>query len=598
MSQPTFARTNNTVDDIYQLDDVIVTASRTAQTVDQALAPVSVITRKDIEQSQATSVPELLSNVPGVQISTYGGSGAEARFYLRGSLPSQTLVLVDGQRIGSAAWGQASIPYLDPNQIERIEVVRGPRASLYGADTIGGVVNIITRTGKGAPSVSVMVGYGSRNSRNLGANISGKEAGTSFSLGAHRSTTDGFTRQGKKNEDDDDFYNNTSGSVKLEHQVSDNVSTGFALTQNKGVTEIDPGKARTHFNNKTATGFIKANVTDNWLSTLSIGYNVDDSETVRSPYPSFFKTAKRVANWQNDISITDNTLITAGLDYYNDHLDSSTKFTKNSRDNKALFVQSQTGFSNSDLQLSARRDDNEAYGKKTTGNIAYGYNLPSDIRLIASYGTAFRAPTFSDLYAPPVDYGNIYLSNPNLKPETSKNKELELRGKSTFANWSISAFQNDIDNLIVNTKHSSNSLIRSNVDQSRIRGVEVSLKTKIEEWTLATNITVLDPKNRDTGKVLEHRAKQIISILADRSFGDISVGGTFTARSHSYDDAGNTQRVAGYGTVDLRTSWQATQEIKLGARLENLFNKKYETLKGYNEAPRGIFATLTWSPKI
>ena len=449
VSQATFANTNNSNGDVYQLDDVIVTASRTAQTVDQTLAPVSVITRKDIEQSLATSVPELLSTLPGVQMSTSGGPGALASLFIRGTATSQSLVLINGQRIGSAANGQASLQYLDPDQIERIEVVRGPKSSLYGADAIGGVINIITRKGKGDTALSLSAGYGSHNTRTASTNISGSNETTHYHLGVSRFITDGYDRTLKKTgtDGDDDAYHNTTVTLTGDHDIFDHLNVGLSFYQSTGTSEYDlSGSApRVEFKQQLISGSLKYQINDDWNSGLTLSNSKDNAKRTRSGFDSFGNTERNQATWQNDISVFDNTLLTAGVDYYKDKLDQSNNFKVKDRSNKALFVQTQTILDNNDFQISLRRDDNEAYGLKTTGGIAWGVNLPNNFRLITSYNTAFKAPNFYDLYYP---YSGNYKGNTDLKPEQSKNKEIELRHSFGQQQWSMSIFQNDIKDLI------------------------------------------------------------------------------------------------------------------------------------------------------
>ncbi|CAM3598587.1 TonB-dependent receptor domain-containing protein [Parendozoicomonas haliclonae] len=585
-------------DNVYKMDEVVVTAARTAQTVDQTLASVSVITRKDIEQSQAQSVPELLAKLPGVQIRSNGGPGSNTDMLIRGTSPSQSIVLMDGQRIGSATNGSPALQYLNPDQIERIEVVRGPKASLYGADAIGGVVNIITRKGKGAQHMSVQAGYGSDKTRILNANFGAGNETTSYHIGVSRFITDGYDRTNDtpKDNDDRDAYDNTTVSLKLDHKFSQKLNAGVSFYQGEGKTEYDVNKAGfdPHYNFKVQTLAAKGSydVNDIWQSSLSLSRTIDESETLQTDYPSTYKTTRHLATWQNDISVTEDTLLTAGFDYSKDEIDSAKNYTATSRTNKAVFLQSLTTFSSSDLQLAVRRDKNEDYGDKTTGNIAYGYNLPADMRLIASYGTAFRAPTFNDLYWP----GS---GNPDVKPETSKNAELELRGKYSLGQWSVAAFQNDIDDMIAWAKKPGSTLSQPmNVDSARIRGVEMAISAALNDWTVAANLTLLDPKDKKTDNVLYRRAKQNLNVDIDKKIAQFTLGGSLRAQSHSYDDAANKERIDGFAVVDLRGAWQATKTIKTEVKLTNLLNKKYETVLGYNEPSRGVMASVTWTPEI
>ena len=589
----------NTHDDVYQFDNVIVTASRTAQTVDQTLAPVSVITRRDIERSQATSVTELLAKQPGIQIATNGGPGASASLQIRGTSSSQALVLVDEQRIGSATLGTASIQYFDPEQIERIEIVRGPRASLYGADAIGGVLNIITRKGAGAPKATLKTGYGSRNTRTASANIGGSTETTRYNVGISRFITDGYDRTTGKDglSADDDSYYNTTASVKIDHEFNSQLSGGISFYNSEGTSEYDVGPAyapRHSFNEQVFSGYAKYKFTESWQSKLTLSHTIDDDEVTRSSWLSTNKTTRNLVNWQNDLALNDQTLLTAGIDYYEDKYNGTSNLEKDSRDNKAAFIQTQTNFDNSDLQVALRRDNNEEYGNNTTGNIAWGYNLPADIRLIASYGTAFRAPTFNDLYSPSG-------GNPNLKPEEAKNKELELRGKFSFGHWSVAAYQNDIDHMI-DWKPTSTAprapWAPYQVDSARIRGLDTQLTLKLADWEITGALSLLDAKDKNTDQYLTYRAKQTASLDIYRNIGQFGFGGTVRAQSDTYTNEANTDTLSGFATIDLRGEWQATKELKAGLRVVNLLDKEYSTRSSYIDEPRGVFATLTWTPAL
>ncbi|MCL6271785.1 TonB-dependent receptor [Sansalvadorimonas sp. 2012CJ34-2] len=591
-------------DTVYTLDDIVVTATRTAQTVDQTLAPVSVISREDIAKSQATSVPELLETLSGVQISQSGGPGSLTSLFIRGTATNQSLVMIDGQRFGSATTGGAFLQYFSPDQIERIEVVRGPRASLYGADAIGGVVNIITRKGTDVPEANLRVGYGSRNTRTASTNLSGSNESTKYNIGINRFLTDGYdvTDDEKSPEDDDDAYSNTSASINVNHSFSENLESGFSLYQSEGVSHYDATSAgydpRYIFKEQAANGKIKYQVNDNWQSSFDLSYTLNESKAEKDPYPSDFKTRRNAFNWQNDISITDSILLTAGFDYYRDRVESLKNYAETSRDNKAVFLQTQSTFDDSDLQLAVRRDKNQRYGDRTTGNISWGYNLPADLRLIASYGTAFRAPSFNDLYWPENAWSK---GNPDLKPENSKNKELELRGQHSLGNWSVAVFQNDIGDMINwATDSTTGKLMPSNVDEARIKGIEMQSTLILDKWTLAANLTLLTPKDRKTDERLIRRAKQTLNINAERSFGRFSLGGTLRAKGDFYDTDSSfkTVKVPGFATVDLRGSWKVNEEFTTELRVTNLLDKEYQTAKGYYEEPRGVFATITWSPKI
>ncbi|WP_211824974.1 TonB-dependent receptor domain-containing protein [Kistimonas asteriae] len=598
-------------EDVYEMDNVVVTASRTAQTIDETLAPVTVISRKDIEQSQASSVPELLKRVPGMQVATTGGAGSTTSIYLRGTKTAQTLVLLDGHRIDSATSGSASLQHINPDMIERIEVVRGPRSSLYGADAVGGVIQIFTRKGHADPRLSLKVGAGSRGTSEYGVNYGGNVEGTRFNIGGKLFETNGYDNTAIKTgyAGDDDAYRNKSFTASVSHTFDNQIEAGFNLLHSEGKNEYDNTwntdvRPYDEFRFSTVNAFLNLPVTDSWTTRINTGYSNELGENFQKmpngthTKNGSIKSMRNTASWLNDVAWADNQLLTTGIDYTNDRIDTKpTSYSVNSRYNKAVFVQNQSSFENSDLQVGLRRDKNEAFGYKTTGNISWGVNLSDDYRLISSYGTAFRAPSMMDLYYPGSE-------NPDLKPEKSKNAEIELRGIiNDTSHWSVTAFQNDMDDMLIWFSTGPMTGYMENVEKARIRGIEASLTTQLAAWDITASATYLDPKNlsddpKVKDKVLQRRARQLFSLDADRTFGRFSFGGTLRAQGKSYDDVENHDRLSGFATVDLRTSYRFTPAVKGELKLVNLMDKEYQTTKSYEGEPRGVFVSMTWTPEI
>ena len=589
-------------DDVYRLDDVVVTASRTAQTVDQALAPVTVITRDEIERSQASSVVELLNRTPGMQISTAGGPGSQASIFLRGTRTAQTLVLIDGHKLNSTNGNEAPLQYLDPDQIERIEIVRGSRSSLYGADAIGGVIQIFTRQGSADPKLRLKAGVGSRNTGEYGLNFSGESEGVRFNAGANFYETTGFDYTDSKDglDGDKDGYRNKSIFSSLSKTFENNIDAGVRFSHSEGKNEYDHNgwgdeetKPYSDFSLTNVSSYISVPVNDDWSTKLDLGYGREKishkEEGKGNTRETRYANSKRYsASWQNDVSLNDSQLLTAGLDYSNEEIDTGTEYTEDSRYNFGVFAQHLSTFERSDLQIGLRHDKNQRYGENTTGNIAWGFDLPHNLRLTPSYGTAFRAPTFMELYG---GWGN-----PDLKAETSRNAEIELQGKLQSASWAVSVFQNDMDDMIVASDGSNH-----NVDKARIRGLELSAIAEIAGWFVRSNLTFLDPENKsgaNKGKQLHRRATQLFNLDVDREFGKWSVGGTFRAQNESWNDPANKEKVAGFGTLDLRAGYQVTPELKAETKVVNVMDREYTRTKGYSEEPRGVFLTFIWSPKL
>ncbi len=582
-----------------EIDPVIVTATRTARTADETLASVTVITRKDIERQQAQSVQDLLRGIPGVDIANNGGPGKATSVFLRGTESDHVLVLIDGVKVGSATLGTTAFQDIPVEQIERIEIVRGPRSSLYGSEAIGGVIQIFTRKGGGTLKPYVSLGGGSYETYNASAGVSGGGERGWFSLSASGIDTEGFNACNGSlsagcftTEPDKDGYSNLSGSLRAGYRFDNGAEVDIHALHTDGDTEFDGS-----FVNESESiqqvlgGTLRFSPLDIWQITLAAGQSRDESDNFKDgTFQSRFDTERDTLSFQNDLSIALDHLLTVGTDFQDDRVDSTTAYAISSRDNTGLFTQYQGRFGAHDVQLSLRRDDNEQFGNRNTGGAAWGYALNEGLRLTASYGTAFKAPTFNELYFP--GFGN-----PNLRPEESDSIELGLGSKAAWGHWTINAYETRIDDLIA---FDASTFAPANIDQARIRGLEAVLGTRLGNWDLNTNLTLLDPENRsgDTndGNVLPRRARQSFRVDADRRFGQYTFGATLLAAGKRYDDLANTRRLGGYGTVDLRAEYALTRDWRLQARIVNLLDKDYETAAFYNQPGRSLLVTLRYQP--
>ncbi|WBA80403.1 TonB-dependent receptor [Endozoicomonas sp. GU-1] len=590
-------------EEVYKLGEVVVTAARTAQTVDESLAPVTVINREQIERAQATTVVELLNqSAPGVQISSSGGPGSVSGVYVRGTKTAQTLILMNGQKINTASSGSAPLEYIDPDQIERIEIVRGPRSTLYGADAVGGVINIITRKGSGDPKLTIKAGGGSHGTGEYGLNFGGETDGTRYNLGARLYETQGYDRTITTfgHDGDDDAYRNKSFSGNVSRAFDSGIEAGVNFAHSEGKSEYDVNYADSpqgypinYFEVSNLNTYLSFALSDIWDSRLESGFQRDHRND-EGPSSSHSTNKRYSFSWINDLGWADNQLLTTGVDYSNDTYAGSSNYVVNERYNTGIFAQNLTSFVNSDLQLGGRYDDNEAFGSEFTGNVSWGVNLPKQMRGLVSYGTAFRAPTFADMYPESAP-------NPDLKPETAKNTEIELRGVfGEQSRWSVNIYQNDMKDML-NYALRDGKFQTFNVDKARIRGIEFEVGTHYLGWEINTNLTYVDPENRsgaNSGKKLHYRAQQMAALNMDKDFGRWSLGGTFRAQGKSWVNTTNTEQLPGFGTVDLRASVELMPQLETQFKVVNLLDKNYQPVDGYRGEPRGVFATLVWSPEL
>jgi vitamin B12 transporter len=604
---PLFCNPVSAAEEPVELDPIIVTATRTAQTANEALASVTVITREEIERRQVQSVQEVLRGVPGLHISNNGGLGKVTSVFLRGTNSDHVLVLIDGIRVSSATSGRTAFQLIPIDQIERIEIVRGPRSSLYGSEAIGGVIQIFTRKGGGALRPRVSAGGGSHATYQLAGGISGGGDHGWFNLGASRIDTRGFNACSSTVaqpggcftfEPDDDGYRNNAGSARLGYRFENGLDLDARLLHAEGNNEFDgSSENQDDFVQQAVSGQIRYSPTAFWDMTILGGRSLDESESFKERVPdrSVFDTERQSALFQNDFTVAPGHLLTVGFDYYNDLVESSEDFAETSRDNKAGFAQYQGYLAGLDWVLGVRHDDNEQFGGEWTGNVGLGYSFGPPLRLTAGWGRGFKAPSFNDLFFP--DFGD-----PNLDPESFESAELGASGVIGPIAWSLNGYYTVLDDLITfRPDPTSRFGIRAaNVDEARILGLEAVASTQIWGWDVAANLSLIDPENRgegpNKGNVLPRRAEQIFRLDLDRAFGRFTAGLTVYGEGRRFDDLANTHRLGGYVLVDLRAGVEVYPDLFLEGKVGNLLDKEYETADFFNQDDINLFVTLRYVP--
>ena len=590
------------------LDAVIVTATRTAQTVNETLASVTVITRADIERKQARSLDDVLRGVEGLALVSNGGLGQQLSVQLRGTNANQVLVLVDGVKAGSATTGQFAFQDFPVDQIERIEIVRGPRSSLYGSEAVGGVIQIFTKKGGGALTPSFSVGGGSYGTYNGEVGLSGGGERAWFNVGASGVSSQGFdacrgdpvTGQGCGTiEPDRDGYRNVSQSARAGYRFENGAEAEIHGLHVEGHTKFDGAfqNESTVAQDVYGTRFRFAPF-DAWRVAIAAARSADRSSNFKdAAFVSRFDTQRDTTSLQNDFTIAGNQRATLGFDYLQDRITSSEAFALTSRDNRGVFARYQIGLGAHELEASARHDDNQQFGGHNTGSVAWGWAFAEGLRVFVSHGTAFKAPTFNDLYWPASPWAS---GNPNLKPEESRSSEVGLRGTPGWGRWSVSAFRTDIDNLINWAEVSPFFWMPTNIDVARIRGAEASAAARLGEWDLGGKFTWLDPESlspdANYGHILPRRARQSGRVDLDRRIGDYRVGMSVFGEGRRFDDLANTMPLAGYALLDLRAEYMIDRDWRIQARASNLLDKRYETAAFYNQPGRNYFITLRYQP--
>ncbi len=581
------------------LPEMVVTATRSAQTIDETLAAVSIITREDILQSQAIDLPALLQAKAGVDVVRSGGMGQAATIFVRGTESDHTLILLDGVKISSATLGLSLLQHIPLAQIERIEIVRGARSALYGSEAIGGVIQIFTRKPKiGKPQIQAQLGAGTDNYYQTSIHAGHRLARSWLSITANHERTDGFNScQGSLSagcftiEPDEDGYKNSAFNLNTGYQIDSDNSVELQAMRVQGHNEFDAafGGNETDFT-KQIIGFnFDSVLNDNWVTQFKVAnYVGKDENSSNEVMTTLFETSRYQFSWQNDIFINDNHGINVGYDFQDEKVESTTRYIESERDNQGFFLQYQARFGAFSAITGLRYDDNQQFGQHSTGHISLGYKFTPNLRLMAAYGTAFKAPTFNELYYP-------FFGNPDLEPEKADSYEFGLLGQGQGYQWGLNLYRTDIKELIATSYDPiTQNYFAANVDEAEIMGIDASLKWQWQQWMMSSELSWLKPEDKTTGLTLARRAEKSAKIGLIRQLGDIQLGAEWLAQSHRFDDKANQIRLAGYGLLNLTASYSLRPNWTFNLKLNNVLDKSYELARLYNTEGRSIYATLRY----
>ncbi|MEC5212149.1 vitamin B12 transporter [Polaromonas sp. CG_9.5] len=584
---PSFAQTQATP----QLAETVVTATRVAQPLSDVVADVSIIDRAQIERSGAVGVADVLKRLPGIEITRNGGPGATTSVFLRGAESRFTAVYIDGVRIDSQATGGAAWEAIPLALIDRIEVLRGPAAAVYGSDALGGVIQFFTRRGETGFSPYAGVGVGTYNTRKLEAGFSGASGAFDYALGLAHEKSDGFNARPIAGQNPDkDGYRNQSANLRLGFQINKAQrleATYLSSDGNSGYDNSLRADDRNLHKLQTLGLNWQAQWTEAWSTRLSVTESTDRYETTPSPYLT--ETRLRGYTLLNEVRLGEH-LLTAALERKEDHLKNAPIDQGRSQNALALGY----GFSHQahTVQLNVRHDKDSEFGGKTTGSAAYAYAFTPAWRATASAGTAFRAPTLYQRFS---QYGVA-----TLVPEKSRNVELGLRWAQGASSAGLVAYRNKVDNLI--TFAGAGGCIStfgcySNTARAEYSGATLSAAHAMNGVNLAASLDVQNPRDLATGKSLARRAKEHATLSADTRVANWQLGAEAQFSGKRFDDAANTRVLSGYSLVNLSASTPISKDWTLLARIDNLADKKYEVARTYGTAGRTFYAGVKWAPK-
>jgi vitamin B12 transporter len=583
-----------------------VTATRVAETVDASLADVSIITRRDIEASGSVDLIDLLRLQAGVDVARSGGPGEQTSVFLRGTNANHVLVLIDGVRVASSNTGAFAFENLPLDAIERIEIVRGPRASYWGSDAIGGVIQVFTRK-LDTPHVAASYGSYRDAEGSVGIGRWSDAGGFSAQFGARHVRGFSATNPGICNGPDDPYciYNPDDNGFHIRSAVLQGAYRVGAQTlsatvfRSQGGESFDNGNPGVGYSSTLdqAIGVnLEGPVTTDWNQRLSAGTSREDLAT--PAFGSIYRSTREQLAWTNDVALSTTQRVVAGADFVHERgvTFDTTGFGAPydmARNNGGIFAGWHAQQSAIDGDASARFDHNSEFGSALSGSAAIGWKPADALRLTASYGTAFRAPNLNELFSP--GYGGYFAGNPQLDPERSHTAEIGLDWQLDAASkLDARAFSTRVHDLIDFSGGTTFQAI--NVDHAAIDGAELSHHWRAGGWSLDNSLTLQNPRNSDSGEQLLRRPKQKLSSVLTATIGErASAGVEFLCSGKSQDVAGTT--LGGYALVNLRSSYGIGAAWKLGLRIENLFDRDYELVHGYNTAGRSGYVTVSWEPR-
>jgi vitamin B12 transporter len=589
-----------------QDDAVVVTASRTEQRIRDAIPHTTVLTQKDIRDSQLFDLPSLLRREAGFELQQNGGIGAlYSPLSLRGGASAQALVLIDGVRFEDASQGASALQHVMLDQVERVEIVRGNVSSLYGSGAIGGVIQVFTRRGAGAPAPYGHVTLGSRRTREALAGYGGQTGDTRFNVNASHFETRGFSaidpRQGTLANPDADGYRNQGISASLSHRLSGRHEIGASLVRTDGRIDYDGVSAfqgdtpatihESRHDIGTTQAWWEARFIEAWKSRLTLAEGTDyRTDFANRAISSRSNSRNRQLVWDNDLRLSPGHVVSLGVEQLRQELSSSSVGNRH-REVDALRAGYLGRLGAHSLQANVRHEDYSDFGQTDTRFLGYGFDLTDAWRLTASNATAFRAPSFVDLYFP------CGVGNPNLKPERARTNELGVQWASGPHRARVVYFATRLEDAIVFSAGTTR-----NVRQARNDGIESTYTGRLLGFDVRASLTLQDPVEQDPG------GQELQAIRRSKAFGSLSVfrdvgawrlGAQMLGAGERRDQHVQTfvrQDEAGYAVLHLTARYSFAKSLFAEARLENALDEKYATVSGYNMPRRGIFVTVGWQP--
>ena len=594
-----------------ELNPVVISATRTEQPLSEVLSSVSVITRQEIEKSQAPSLADLLQGEAGFEFGRNGGPGSTTSFFLRGQNSINVVLLIDGVRSQVDGIGALQVTDIPLAQIERIEILRGNASALYGDAAVGGVISIWTRQGKGEPAAYGSVTLGSRNTYGIHAGVGGTVNDLSFNVQGGRSGSDGFSAMNPsmnaRVNPDNDAYSKEYVSAKLDKKVDAGLNMGLRLQSTRAKADFDSGSSfagdkpsdinllKSH--NDQASLYARKAITDHWVSALDFSYSSLGYENTKNGIlliDGTLKGTQDALRWFNTVQARTQSSISFGIDKSIDHYSASGNYGYGMRrEGMGYFAGLTEKMDRWTFQVNARRDQiqlsrTDDYGTVSSvqninsGLLGLGYSLTSAWRLTATVSTGFRAPTAYEVS-----------TNTQVKSENYASKEVGASYVTGDALARLVYFQTDTRDAIDYDKNYR----AVNIGQTENTGLEATLQSQWMGNNIKASMVNQDPRNVTLGMPQARRAKTYGSLDISRPLAGYDIGAKLYASGERKDSPYSSTMLGGYSVLSFYASRKIDERWTARVRLENVFDKQYQLANGYNTPGRGLFATLQYSPK-
>jgi len=591
------------------LNEVVVTATRTAVPVTDVIADVSIIDRATLDQAGQSSLRDVLAQLPGVQFVSNGSYRSSTGVFLRGATSAQSIVLIDGVRVGSATSGGASFENMPLDRIERIEILRGAASALYGPDAVGGVIQIFTREPTENLQLAANVGAGSDGQRQLGASVRGRSGAIGYSLGVSNEKASGISvitnPLARSYNPDNDSFDVTSVDAKLTAQLSKQ----HALTLGMMRSEMDYQFDGTAFPNplgltKLTTDAWSRPVLNsvnlkwdaqwlsNWKTSLILAENDDKSASDYYRYAdgalnnsSKFNTHRNQLTWQNDLTFGADVL-TLLLEKRSESVDSTTLYAVKERNIQGIMLSYALNKPTWNALAVVRNDDNSQFGSFNNWAVSGGYKLAPNLRAVASMGTSFQAPSFNQLYFP--GFGT-----PTLTPQQNRGGEFGLKYNQGSVAMSAVVYYNEVQGFINPSNNVQNSL-------GVLRGATLSMQAQRGDTSYSISYDYADPHTQPNGLRFVRIARNVLNLNATHRVGQGNLFGELKLSSDREDNkifgtgVGRTV-LAGYGLLNVGANWKLSKDVTLQARINNLTDANYALADGFSTPGRNLFVSLSWA---